>query len=65
VAVGLVAGGALGNLVDRATRGDGLLQGAVVDFVDLQWFPVFNLADAAITVGVASLLWASARAARP
>jgi signal peptidase II len=64
VAVGLVAGGALGNLVDRATRGDGLLQGSVPDFVDLQWFPVFNLADAAITVGVACLLWVSARAPR-
>lgn len=52
-AVGLVMGGALGNLADRAFRSHhGLLQGAVVDFIDFRWWPVFNLADAAITVGV-------------
>ena len=52
VALGLVVGGAFGNLIDRAFReGDGLLGGGVVDFVDLQWWPVFNLADAAIVVG--------------
>ena len=39
-------GGALGNLIDRAFReGDGFLGGAVVDFIDLQWWPVFNVAD--------------------
>ena len=52
VAAGLVAGGALGNLVDRAFRGDdGFLHGAVVDFIDLQWWPIFNVADSAIVVG--------------
>jgi len=52
VAIGLVAGGALGNLTDRAFRaGDGLLGGGVVDFIDLQWWPVFNVADASIVVG--------------
>jgi signal peptidase II len=52
VALGLVLGGAVGNLVDRAFRaGDGLLGGGVVDFIDLQWWPVFNLADSAIVVG--------------
>jgi signal peptidase II len=52
VALGLVVGGAVGNLVDRALRdGDGVLGGAVVDFIDLQWWPVFNVADMAITVG--------------
>lgn len=52
LALGLVLGGAVGNLVDRALRaGDGFLGGAVVDFVDLQWWPVFNVADVAITVG--------------
>ena len=52
VAAGLVIGGALGNLLDRAFRGDsGFLGGAVVDFIDLQWWPVFNVADAAIVVG--------------
>jgi len=52
LALGLVLGGAIGNLIDRALRaGDGFLSGAVVDFVDLQWWPVFNVADVGITVG--------------
>ncbi|HKH24609.1 MAG TPA: signal peptidase II [Acidimicrobiales bacterium] len=56
LAIGLVVGGALGNLIDRAVRaGDGFLGGGVVDFVDLQWWPVFNVADAAIVVGAALL----------
>lgn len=56
VAVGLVSGGALGNLIDRAFRaGDGLLGGGVVDFIDLQWWPVFNIADTAIVVGALML----------
>lgn len=57
VALGLVVGGAFGNLVDRAFRaGDGLLGGGVVDFVDLQWWPVFNLADSAVVCGALLLL---------
>jgi len=56
VAIGLVSGGALGNLIDRAFRaGDGLLGGGVVDFIDLQWWPVFNVADCAIVVGALTL----------
>ena len=51
VAMGLVLGGALGNLGDRLFRD----QGGVVDFVDLQWWPVFNVADAAISVGAVLL----------
>jgi signal peptidase II len=52
VAIGLVVGGALGNLADRAFRdGDGFLAGGVVDFIDLQWWPVFNVADSGIVVG--------------
>ena len=51
VALGMVLGGAIGNLLDRVFRGDGLLDGAVVDFIDLQWWPVFNVADAAVVVG--------------
>lgn len=59
---GVVLGGALGNLVDRALRaGDGVLGGAVVDFIDLQWWPVFNVADSALWVGIALLLLASTR----
>lgn len=48
VALGLVVGGAAGNLIDRFLRAH---DGAVVDFVDLQWWPIFNVADAAITIG--------------
>lgn len=51
VALGLVVGGALGNLIDRVLRGDGLFNGAVVDFIDFQWWPVFNVADMGIVVG--------------
>jgi signal peptidase II len=47
---GLLLGGAFGNLIDRARLG------AVTDFVDPPWWPAFNLADAAITLGVLSLL---------
>lgn len=50
VALGLVAGGAVGNLVDRAWRG------TVTDFIDPRVFPVFNVADSAIVVGVAVLV---------
>lgn len=58
VAAGLVAGGALGNLADRLFRGDQLLHGSVIDFIDFQWFPIFNVADMAIDVGGALfLLW--------
>lgn len=47
-AVGLVVGGAASNLADRLVRGH---DGSVVDFIDLQWWPVFNVADACIVVG--------------
>lgn len=49
-AFGLIIGGAVGNAVDR------VLAHAVRDFIDLQWWPTFNIADAAIAVGVASLI---------
>ncbi len=55
-AVGLVLGGAVGNLVDRIFRDPGLLRGAVVDFVDLRVWPIFNVADTAITCGCLLLL---------
>lgn len=53
VALGLLIGGACGNLGDRLFRDHG---GAVVDFIDLQWWPIFNVADMAITMGAALLL---------
>ena len=58
-ALGLVLGGAFGNVIDRLFRAPGHLRGAVVDFVDLRFWPVFNLADSAITCGCLLLLWAS------
>ncbi len=52
IALGLVAGGAMGNLIDRAFRGrSGFLSGAVVDFIDFQWYPVFNIADMGVVIG--------------
>ena len=51
IASGMVIGGALGNVVDRMFRGDGWFHGSVVDFIDLQWWPIFNVADMAITIG--------------
>jgi signal peptidase II len=55
VGLGLVLGGAAGNLTDRLIRGPGLA-GEVVDFIDFQVWPVFNLADSAIVLGVAVLV---------
>ncbi len=58
IAAGLIAGGALGNLADRMFRGDQFLRGAVIDFIDFQWFPIFNVADMAIDIGGALfVLW--------
>lgn len=57
----VVAGGAVGNLWDRVARADdGFLSGEVVDFIDLQFWPIFNVADIAVVGGVAVvalLLW--------
>ncbi len=59
VATGLIVGGAVGNLIDRVFRTeDGFLGGGVVDFVDFQWWPVFNIADAAIVIGGFMMFWA-------
>jgi signal peptidase II len=52
VALGLVAGGAIGNLIDRAWFG------WVTDFIQIPFdFPVFNVADSSVVVGVAMLVW--------
>ena len=70
VSLGLIVGGALGNLIDRAlrTNGGAFFSGGVVDFIDLQWWPVFNVADAAVVCGgillVASSIWTERREAR-
>ena len=55
LAFSLILGGAIGNLIDRLRFGE------VIDFLDAHWYhyhwPAFNIADAAITVGVAILCW--------
>lgn len=51
VALGLLLGGSIGNLMDRLTRG------SVVDFIDLRVWPIFNIADSAIVVGVFILFY--------
>jgi signal peptidase II len=58
VALGALLGGALGNLIDRLVRAPGGGRGGVVDYVDVPWFSVFNLADVSLTfaaIGVAVL----------
>ncbi|MGA9872632.1 MAG: signal peptidase II [Rhodococcus sp. (in: high G+C Gram-positive bacteria)] len=54
--LGLVLGGALGNLIDRFFRSPGPLQGHVVDFVSVGWWPVFNVADSSIVCGAILLV---------
>jgi len=53
VILGLIIGGALGNLIDRLIRHHA---GGVIDFIDLRWWPVFNVADASITIGALLLV---------
>ena len=66
VLLGMILGGAVGNLADRAARaGDGFLGGAVVDFIDLQWWPVFNAADSAIVVAGVILVLTAPRYRQP
>lgn len=55
-AYGFVLGGALGNLADRVFRGDGWLDGSVIDWISLWFIPTFNVADASITVAVTLLV---------
>src|SRR6516225_5020981 len=50
IAFGLILGGAIGNIIDRVRFG------YVIDFFDLRWWPVFNVADSCITIGVVLLL---------
>jgi signal peptidase II len=56
VALGLVLGGAVGNLLDRIFRHPAPFRGRVIDFLELPHWPVFNLADSAIVAGGALLV---------
>lgn len=64
VALGLVLGGAAGNLIDRLFRPPGPFRGRVIDFIDFRVWPTFNLADVAVVVGAGLLAIASFRADR-
>jgi signal peptidase II len=64
IVLGLILGGALGNLTDRLLRGEGLLRGEVVDFVKVGIWPVFNLADSCVVVGGILLALLMGRAER-
>ena len=55
LALALILGGAVGNLIDRAVRG------TVTDFIDPSHYPAFNVADSAIVTGVVALFWLSLR----
>ena len=60
VALGLALGGIFGNLTDRIFRDPGALQGEVVDWIQLPYWPVFNVADMAVVsaaVLIALLSW--------
>jgi signal peptidase II len=56
LALGALLGGALGNLIDRIFRDPSVLQGSVVDWIELPNFPVFNIADIAITCAGAGVV---------
>ncbi len=62
VALGMIVGGAVGNVLDRAFRGDaGFFHGGVVDFIDFQWWPVFNVADIGVVCGAVLLVISTLR----
>ena len=65
IALGLLLGGAFGNLTDRIARGPGFLRGWVVDFIQLPHWPIFNLADSAICVGGALMVLLAFRGLHP
>lgn len=56
IGLSLVLGGAMGNLVDRLFRAPSFLHGAVIDFVKLGPWPLFNVADAAISIGAVIII---------
>jgi signal peptidase II len=64
VALGLLLGGALGNVTDRIFRSPGPLRGHVVDFLELPHWPVFNLADASICLAAVIVVVLSIRGIR-
>jgi signal peptidase II len=62
IALGAIIGGAVGNVIDRGFRvPHGFLTGHVVDFLDLQWWPIFNVADVGVVCGGITLTLLSLR----
>jgi len=57
LALGLVLGGIFGNLTDRIFRSPGGLQGPVVDWISVSFWPTFNIADSGVVVGVMAIVW--------
>ncbi|MFA5775711.1 MAG: signal peptidase II [Ilumatobacteraceae bacterium] len=64
VATGLIIGGAIGNVIDRLVRGDAWFRGSVVDFIDFQWWPVFNVADMSVMIGAGLMILGVSRSQR-
>jgi signal peptidase II len=60
IGLGMILGGAMGNLVDRFFRAPGPLRGHVVDFLSIGWWPVFNVADPSVVGGAILLVTLSA-----
>ena len=53
IGLALILGGAIGNVIDRLVRAPhGFMSGHVVDFIDFQFWPVFNVADIGVTCGI-------------
>lgn len=66
IGFGLIMGGATGNLADRIFRAEHVLDGKVIDWIQLPNFPIFNIADSAVTVAVVVLFvaaWVQSRSA--
>lgn len=64
VTFGMIIGGALGNLTDRILRGEGFLDGRVIDWIQIPYWPTFNIADSAVSLAIVALLVGSLRLGR-
>jgi signal peptidase II len=61
IAAGLGLGGAVGNLIDRIVNGPAIGQGPVIDFIMVPYWPIFNIADASMSIAVVIIVIASLR----
>jgi signal peptidase II len=59
VAIGLLCAGVAGNLTDRLFRPPGVLRGHVIDFLELPYWPIFNVADMCITAAAIMIMYLS------